>query len=457
MHPDCPATAPHAHGPRLSARLIGMALCLSMSLALPATALAQGQMRETLGAGMDSAQPGARHDADEDDEKEDASSDSAWPQAADASADTDPDGENMKAGQGSQPGPGNQLDPQDRIVPSLLREKTRQYDQLSNIWNKRTVPSGLAANAGKASARDSGINSVALSAENVNFYLADGVGYHVKHLKAALVPVNKGEPVDFDDPEQYRIHILSGEVLIRPQDLDALFNNYILTYEPRALASVENHTRKDTLEVTVGARLFKFIPPVGGIPTTLSGPVKVGKDNWLVYTPSTVKQLGLPVKPLLDAAQMSLSTVTPFDRPGVKLEGDQLLMNPETLFPPPRLIIDRISKASLDDDGLTLTFASDTSDAGFTDPPHPADSYIWLQSGDARFFSTLLVNAHLELLSDSDAPLDFHLYHYRAQSAAGTIRSDRDGTLIVRVPNQFEQDDDAPKQNAGLTRRKPGS
>ena len=355
----------------------------------------------------------------------------------------------------SQPGPDNPLDPQDRIVPSLARRQQSLYDRLSATWNDRQVPAAFSHGMTTAHARNSGVAHVAMEAHNVDFYLGDGVGYHVRSLKAALVPKTPGEPIDFDDPDQYRIHVLSGEVLVRPRDLDALFNRYVLTYEPRALSSVENHTRRDTLEVTVGARLFKFIPPVGGLPTTLSGPIKVGKNNWLVYTPTNVTQFGMPIKPLLDAVGLSLASVTPLDRPGVKLEGDQLLMNPETLFPPPRLMVDRISKASLDEDGLTLVFASDTSDAGFIDPPHEADSYIWLQSGDARFFSTLLVNAHLQLLSDSDDPLQFHLYHYRAQSAAGTIRTDTDGTLVVRVPNDFEIDDRSPQQQAGLSRRKP--
>ncbi len=453
----------HAAVPALrGARFLqpGSIALLMLALALPGSALAQGQMRETLGPPTHSKPAPSQNES-----SSDASDDKNQKQAGQSSTDSvnapqsEPDvgrtGAGEQSGRQTQPGPGNPVDPGDRIVPSLVRGQQSLYDSLSAKWNDRQVPSAFKSGMKAAGARDSGVRNVALEARNVDFYLADGVGYHIKRLKAALVPKEAGEPVDFDDPNQYTIHILSGEVLIRPQDLDALFNNYVLTYEPRSLASVENHTSKDTLAVTVGARLFKFIPPVGGLPTTLSGPVKVGDDNWLVYTPTSVKQLGMPVKPLLDAVGLSLATVTPFDRPGVKLEGDQLLMDPETLFPPPRLTIDRITKASLDDDGLTLVFASDSSDAGFTDPPHAADSYIWVQSGDARFFSTLLVNAHLELLSNNDEPLEFHLYHYRAQSAAGTIKSDADGTLIVRVPNDFDADDASPVQNAGLSRRAP--
>ena len=417
------------------------ALLFALTAATSTAALAQGQMRET---------DGPSSAADE-------TAETTQPAEADEQADADTsENEETAETEGAAPstgGPDNQLDPDDRIVPSIVRKQREQYQQLEKVWGQRRVPAGLAGDIGAAQPSDSGVSAVALEARNVDFYLDDEVGYHVKHLKAALEPVEAGAPVDFDDPEQYVIHILSGEVLIRPKDLDALFNNYVLTYEPRSLSSVENKTSKDTLEVTVGARLFRFIPPVGGLPTKLSGPIKVADNNWLVYTPTSVSQFGMPVKGLIETAQLSLATLTPFDRPGVKLEGNQLLMNPETLFPPPKLKIDQITNAQLSDDGLTLTFGSETSDAGYVDPPEPADSYIWLQSGDARFYSTLLVNANLQLMSDSDEPLDFHLYHYRAQSAAGTIRSKRDGALIVRVPNTFEEDDLDPQQNSGLTPR----
>ncbi|WP_353250206.1 hypothetical protein [Salinisphaera sp. T31B1] len=435
--------------------LAGLLLGLAGPGIVP-VALAQGQMRETLGPGSHgrpAPAPGRSDEQDSDEQQAETDTGSGDDAAPGSQSQVGRTGAGEQSGHQSQRGPGNTLDPSDTIVPSLVRRQQQQYDRLAARWNNRQVPAGFKQGMAAPNARDSGVKHVALEARNVDFYLADGVGYHIRHLKAALEPKEAGAPVNFDDPDQYSIHILSGEVLIRPEDLDALFNHYVLTYEPRSLSSVENRTSDGRLKVTVGARLFGFIPPVGGIPTTLEGPITVTPDNKLVYEPDHVEQLGLPVKPLLAALHLPLSKVTPFDRPGVALDGNRLVMDPETMFPPPQVIVDKIVDARLSDAGLTLKFASDTSDAGYIDPPHAADSYIWLQSGDARFFSTLLVNAHLQLLSDSDEPLAFHLYHYRAQSAAGTIRSDPDGTLVVRVPNEFDIDDRDPQQNAGLSRR----
>lgn len=334
----------------------------------------------------------------------------------------------------------NTLDPQDeQTIPGIVRDQQSRYRHLADdVWNRRNIPKGLPAPSRHATARDSGTRGVGIEVHNVDYELADGVGFYVKSLKGMLVPHDSSKPVNFDDPAEYDIHIYTGTVVVRPSDLDALFNQYVLTYEPRALSSVENHTTKNTLKVSVAARLFKFIPPAGGLPTTLSGPVKVTNDNELVYTPDSVSSLGLPLLPILKATGLSLSTITPFKRTGVRLDGNQLIMNPATLFPPPALKIDHIKSAKLSDAGLTLVFSSPQGTPTFASPPVDTDSYIWLQSGDARFYGTVLVNARLLLMNNDHKRLHFNLYHYRAQSAAGRINSRMDGTLIARVPNNFD-------------------
>lgn len=336
-------------------------------------------------------------------------------------------------------------------VPGLLQDQQSRYHHLANdIWNARHIPSGLPGPSRPARPRDSGVAVVGLSVHDVDFELADGVGFHVKSLAGAMVPHHAGDPVNFDDPSSYDIHIYSGTVVIRPDELDALFNRYVLTFDPRSLSSVANHTSDDTLTVDVGARLLRFIPPVGGLPVELSGPVHIDKDNNLVYTPTSVKSLGLPLLALIQPAGLGLGDLTPLSRPGVTLSGNKLIMNPEKLFPDPRLKIDHIKSATLDDNGLTLVFSSDKATPKFAAIPAQADSYIWLQSGDAKFFSTLLVNTHLLLRNEHGHRLHFHLYHYRAQTAAGRIENLKDGSLIVSVPNQFDIDDQKPSltQNA---------
>ena len=338
----------------------------------------------------------------------------------------------------------NRLDPQDNhTVPSLLKDQQARYRHLAHVWNHRVVPTGLPGAKRSAGPRDSGVDAVGLDVHNVDFELGDGIGFYVKSLAGAMLSHKAGAPLDFDDPTSYDIHIYSGTVVIRPDDLDALFNRYVLTDEPRSLSSVSNHTRDGSLDVDVGARLFGFIPPIGGLPTHLSGPIRIDKDGWLVYTPNRVSSLGLSLLGLLKATGLSLATVTPLEQTGVKLKGNELLMDPEHLFPAPTLHIDHIKSATLSKAGLTLVFDRDKADPNFSKIPVSSDSYIWLQSGDARFFSTVLVNTRLLMKNIHGKRLHFNLYHYRAQTAAGHINGLMDGSLVVNVPNQFDTDDDA--------------
>lgn len=338
----------------------------------------------------------------------------------------------------------NSLDPQDKqTVPGLLKDQQARYRHLAHVWNHRVVPSGLPHPQRAAGPRDSGVDAVGLEVHNVDFELGDGIGFYVKSLAGAMAPHKAGAPLDFDDPNSYDIHIYSGTVVIRPKDLDALFNRYVLTNEPRSLSSVRNRTRNGALTVDVGARLFGFIPPIGGLPTHLSGPIGIGRHNRLVYTPDHVSSLGLPLLGLLKTTGLSLAMITPLDRPGVKLEGNQLLMDPACLFPAPRLHIDRIKSATLSKAGLTLVFDSHKADPKFSKIPVSSNSYIWLQSGDARFFSTVLVNTRLLMKNIHGKRLHFNLYHYRAQTAAGRINGLMDGSLVVDVPNTFDTDSDA--------------
>lgn len=330
----------------------------------------------------------------------------------------------------------NTLDPQDAAhVPALLEKQQQRYQARRNEWQARHVPRSLAQPTDAPVARDSNVPTVGIKLQDVDYEIADGIGFHVKSLVGALVPNTPGEPVNFDDPDQYRIHVHAGEVTLSPAQLDAVFNRYVLTYAPRSLSSVTNQTHDGRLIVDVGARLRGFLPPIGGLPTRLSGPVHVTEDNRLAYTPDKVSNFGISLLPVLNATGLTLADLTPLDRPGAHLKDNTLLMDPETLFPAPRLEIDKIEKVTLSERGMTLVFTSDAPEPTFNDPPVEADSYIWLQSGDARFYGTVLVNTRLALVNENNKRLHFHLYDYRAQTAAGRIDGLADGTLIARVPN----------------------
>jgi hypothetical protein len=266
--------------------------------------------------------------------------------------------------------------------------------------------------------------------QNVDFFVAGRIGFHIRSLDAQLVPKVPGQPVDLDDPNQYDIHILGGEVIEPWPAMAALFNDYLLDYTPRSLNALTLAPEHGMLRVSGGIRLWNHFPGVW-LPTTMRGTLVARDDRHLVYTPTSVSVLGVPQAGLLHALDIPLASLTPFARKGVKLVGNQLVFDQDTVFPPP-VLAGRLARARVTDAGLVLDFQPQR-DAPRAQPPADAgSSYVWIESGDVRMFDSLVTNARTLIRnSAAQGPMRFDLYDYRRDVARGTVRMNRNGTLRV--------------------------
>ena len=130
-------------------------------------------------------------------------------------------------------------------------------------WSQRCDPSSGAPNAsGPAVARNSGTAPPVVQMRDVDFRITGSIGFHVHQLTAQLVPHTPGQPVDMDDPGQFDIRILGGEVTVPKDSLDALFNTYLLDYSPRSLNALSLTPGDGVLEVSGGLKLRDHFPGV---------------------------------------------------------------------------------------------------------------------------------------------------------------------------------------------------
>ncbi|MFM0483635.1 hypothetical protein PQQ81_24115 [Paraburkholderia strydomiana] len=269
--------------------------------------------------------------------------------------------------------------------------------------------------------------------ENVDFYVAGRIGFHVRSLDAQMIPKTPGEPVDLDDPGQYDIRIIGGEVVEPWPAMAALFNDYLLDYEPRSLNDLQLKPVDGKLEVTGGIKLWNHFPGVW-LPTTMSGTIVARDERHLVYEPSSVKVLGIPQAGLLRALDIPLASLTPFARKGVALEGNELVFDQYTVFPPP-VLQGRLASATVTDEGLLLKFRRETGIAPARPPANmvnAAKSYVWIESGDVKMFNSLVTNARTFIKDSSNAgAMKFDLYGYRRDVSKGTVKMDTNGGLEV--------------------------
>jgi hypothetical protein len=255
------------------------------------------------------------------------------------------------------------------------------------------------------------------------------IGFHVRSLDAQMVPKHPGQPVDLDDPSQYDIHVIDGEVVEPWPAMAALFNDYLLDYSPRSLNDLQLKPVDGGLQVTGGIKLWNHFPGTW-LPTTMRGTISVRDERHIVYRPESVKVLGVPQAGMLRALDIPLSSLTPFQRKGVALNGNELVFDQYTVFPAP-LLQGRLSGAQVTDEGLVLRFRRDSSLPVGKVPAGAGGSFVFIQSGDVKMFNSLVVNGCTLIHDSAKEPMRFELYAYRRDVAKGKVFMREDGVLVV--------------------------
>jgi hypothetical protein len=266
---------------------------------------------------------------------------------------------------------------------------------------------------------------------DVDFFVTGNIGFHVRTLDVQMVPKQAGEPVDLDDPNQYEIKIVGGEVVEPWPAMAALFNDYLLDYSPRSLNAVSLSAHGGALQVSGGIKLWNHVPGVW-LPLSMTGSIDVLDERHLAYTPGRVAVLGVPQGGLLHALKIPLASLTPLERKGAKLTGDRLVFDQYTVFPPP-MLTGRLASAHVTDEGLVLKFARDPDAIVAHAPASARGSYVWIEGGDVKMFDSLAVNARTLIHDDSRNVMRFDLYDYRRDVARGRVRMRPDGTLDVSL------------------------
>ncbi|KUY92492.1 MULTISPECIES: hypothetical protein [unclassified Burkholderia] len=265
---------------------------------------------------------------------------------------------------------------------------------------------------------------------NVDFNLSGDIGFHVEDLDVQLVAKRPGEPVDLDDPNQYDIRILGGTVVESWKAMSALFNNYLLDYSPRSLNDLQLSADGQDLRVQGGIKLWNHVPGVW-LPTDMKGSLSVLDDRHLAFRPSQVSVLGIPQATLLRSLGIELASLTPLQRRGAELRGDTLVLDQYTVFPPP-VLNGKLGQATVERDGLRLTFRRVTDAPTPKRPQIDAPSYMWMEGGDMKMFNVLELNVRALIRNSAETgPMRFDLYSYRSQVAQGSVRMLPDGTLVV--------------------------
>ncbi|CDF86833.1 hypothetical protein PKB_5523 [Pseudomonas knackmussii B13] len=315
---------------------------------------------------------------------------------------------------------------------SAIERQQEELHLLRQGWFQQTPPDAGHAASRPGGMRDSGQDGVGLLLHDVDMYFEGGIGFHSPELKGWLVPLKTGEPVDFDRPQDMRIEVSEGEVILNPQQLANLFNQRILAYPQSMLRNFSMSLDGDRLLVSGEVQPLGIGP---WLPLRLSGGVKLEGDE-ILYQPDQVKVLGVPAYGAMSLVGLHLDSLVRLERPGALLRDNAMRLNYHQVFP--LVGIDgHVDAAWLDDKGLHLRFARPAGSPAprFEPPTQAGPSYVWLQSGDLKIFEILITYSQVLLKAEQPGQtLVFNLKDYRKVLSTGITQVNEDGTFFMRVP-----------------------
>lgn len=266
---------------------------------------------------------------------------------------------------------------------------------------------------------------------HVNYHVAPGIVMRVERLRGALRPV-AGAPASFDDPRSFVLHIDNAAISLEWDDLGRLLNDFVFNYDGSSLSDIE--VRPEGGKLRQSGTVHKLLP----IPFSILADVSVTDSGLIRLHPVSIRIVGLPAGGLLDFLGVELDGVIRNNRAhGVRVDGDDLLLDPAGLLPPPRLE-GRLTGLTLGSSALLQTFG-----APDTVPPHaPAGtpdslaSYMLFEGGTLRFGKLTMRSADMLVVDEDQSNwFDFFLDRYREQLVAGYHRTTADDGLVVYMPD----------------------
>jgi hypothetical protein len=317
----------------------------------------------------------------------------------------------------------------------LVQEKLAAADAIKAAERTRSTYGKYQSPALRPiSDRDSGRKEALMFLKNINFRFFGDIGFLAPELIVSAQPDDPMQPVVFDDPQSFSLHVLKGQVVVPPVALTALINKHSFNFPGAPLRNVRAATRPGVL-VLAGEmnRRGKWVP------FEMEGPVALENPTTLAYTPDKTLIDGQSATELLKAANVNLDELITIKAPGVVLIRSTIFMNAAEIFPPPRMVL-AIQSLKATGRGLELEVGGNNGDAPpFMEPPAKSESFIFIRGGDVKFLTVMQVSALMQIqATDKGKMLDFSLYNYRRQLAEGYFNFRPGGAAFVYLKNAAE-------------------
>lgn len=262
---------------------------------------------------------------------------------------------------------------------------------------------------------------------NVDFHVDSTLIMHIAYLRGRLVGTRPGQPPWFDDRTSFNLEMDTASITLSTRALADLLNRYVFNYHGSPLRALKLSV--DHGKLKQGGRLH-------GMPFSLVSDASVTPTGELRLHPASIHAFGVGVQGLMHLLGLSLQKVANVARaPGVRIDGNDLLLTPAAMLPPP-VTQGKLVSLSLGDSAITLRFGGHGPVRPLEIPDAHATNYMYYRGGTIRFWTLTMTPANLMVVDlDPRDPFDFWLARYRTQLIAGTSRNTLDGGLVTTWPD----------------------
>ena len=288
-------------------------------------------------------------------------------------------------------------------------------------------PAALAQKTNQSAAQGSkSSESVDIQMRNVDFRLAKDIVLEVRALRGRLRRTNPTIPVTFDDSTSFAVDIDTAEVAVSAASLTALMNSYVLAYRGAPIKNVKVAIKGDRIiqEGTIHKKVDLPFEIEGSVAATAEGDIRMHAMK--------IKAAHVPVKGLLHLFGEDLSKLVNQNAGrGMRIEGDDIILNLRTLTPPPHLE-GHVTRVGIADGKIVQVFDSGRHPPTLT-PPFQSAAYIYHRGGMLRFGKLVMNDADLEIVGDKPKVFDFFQREYLKQLVAGYSKTTTSNGLVAHM------------------------
>ncbi len=256
----------------------------------------------------------------------------------------------------------------------------------------------------------------------------------IQWMNGTVSPTAKGGIISLDDKNSYLIDIQNAVMSTSLSDMTRLMNDRIFSYPGSPLSHIALTAQGAQLKLTGIAKKGVSIPVeiVSDVGTTPTGDIKLHVVS--------LKALKVPVKGLFGLFGIKVGDlVDAKGAKGVTVDGNNLILDIETLLPPPRKR-GKVTKVEVSGSDLALTFG--------TQPFRQTTNrvcYLKFEGGTVEFGKIRMRDCDLTVSPIDKADwLDYNIDHYQLQLVAGINKITAANGLDSFVPGYAKVKAGAP-------------